>query len=109
MNTATTTLRLTAAAAFVALAGTLAGCATAENAAVSDAARGIAANRASVSAALHLALVRSAADRYVSELEVRHDLATRSLHEAADRYVNDLLVHSRMAAEGNAPGWSTGE
>ena len=23
--------------------------------------------------------------------------------------VNDLLVHSRMAAEGNAPGWSTGE
>jgi hypothetical protein len=109
MNTTSSTLRLTAAAAIVALAGTLAGCSAAENASMSDGAAAHVPNRAPVSAALHQALVRSAADRYVSELQVRHELATRSPHEAADRYLNDLRVHARMAAEGAAPGWSTGE
>ena len=109
MNTTSSTLRLTAAAAIVALAGTLAGCSAAENASMSDGAAAHVPNRAPVSAALHQALVRSAVDRYVSELQVRHEFATRSPHEAADRYLNDLRVHAGMAAEGAAPGWSTGE
>ena len=53
-----------------------------------------------MSQSLHRDLVRAAADRYVSELTVRHELAAQSLHPAADRYVNELLVRARMAAEG---------
>ena len=109
MNTATITLRLTAAASIVALAGTLAGCTTAENASLSDTAAAQSANRVPISTAVHQALVRSAADRYVSELSVRAELAARSPHEAAERYVNELLVRARMAAESADPDPSAGD
>lgn len=120
MNTATITLRLTAGAAIVAAAVTLAGCASAASTA----------NRVPISADVHRALVDSAAERYLSELQVRHDLATqsvhpsadryvrelevrhdlamRSLHEAADRYEQQQLVRARVAADGDAPGWTGG-
>ena len=73
MNTATTPLRLTAAASVVALAVTLAGCATAEPA--SAAAESRANVAVLVTPAMHRALVQSAADRYVNELLVRARMA----------------------------------
>jgi hypothetical protein len=71
MNTTTRSLRLAATAALVASAATLAGCATAENTSTLGGTAAQAANRAAMTPALHQALVRSAADRYVNELLVR--------------------------------------
>lgn len=75
MNTATTPLRLTAAASVVALAVTLAGCATADPASAADESRAHSATQVVVTPAMHRALVRSAADRYVNELLVRARMA----------------------------------
>lgn len=98
MNTTTRLLRLAAAATAVALSATFAGCATAEPAAGSDRTAVQAANRAAMTPALHQTLVRSAADRYVRELEERARFAARSPHEAANRYVSELEVRARLAA-----------
>lgn len=101
MNTTTTSLRLTAAASVVALAVTLAGCAGADAASIAGESRAHAASQVVVTPAMHRALVRAAADRYVSELLVRHRMAqARALaRAAADRYVNELLVRHHMATQ----------
>lgn len=83
MNTATTPLRLTVAASVVALAVTLAGCATAETASAGES-RAQAATQVVVTPAMHRALVRSAADRYVSELLVRARMAQSSSPASVD-------------------------
>ena len=98
MNTTTTPLRLTAAATIVALAVTVAGCAGADAATVAGESRAHEASQVVVTPAMHRALVRVAADRYVSELLVRHRMATQS-STAADRYVDELLVRHRMATQ----------
>lgn len=89
MNTATTPLRLTAAASVVALAVTLAGCATAGAASVAGESRAHAASQVVVTPAMHRTLVRSAADRYVNELLVRARMATESA-AAVDDYPSQL-------------------
>ena len=83
MNTTTTPLRLTAAASIVALAVTLAGCATAEAASAGES-RAQATTQVVVTPAMHRALVRSAADRYVSELLVRARMAQSSSTASVD-------------------------
>lgn len=83
MNTANTPLRLTAAASVVALAVTLAGCATADRAGAADESRAQVAVVV-VTPAMHRALVRSAADRYVRELIVRHRMATSAQPASLD-------------------------
>ena len=78
MNTKTTPLRLTAAASVVALAVTLIGCAGAEQPApAADQSRPHAASHSLTTPAMHRALLR----------------------EAAERYVHGQVVHARMAAE----------
>ena len=89
MNTTTTPLRLTAAASVLALAVTLAGCATAEQASVVGESRAHVASQVVVTPAIHRALVRSAADRYVNELLVRARMATESA-AAVDDYPSQL-------------------
>ena len=77
MNTATTPLRLTAAASVVALAVTLLGCAGAEQPApAADQSRAHVASQSLTTPAMHRALLR----------------------EAAERYVHGQVVHARMAA-----------
>ncbi len=83
MNTATTPLRLTAAASVVALAVTLAGCATAEPASAAGESRAHVA-AVLVTPAMHRALVQSAADRYVSEMLVRARMAKSALPASLD-------------------------
>ena len=90
MNTATTPLRLTAAASVVALAVTLAGCATAEPA--SAAAESRANVAVLVTPAMHRALVQSAADRYVNELLVRARMA-----KSAQPASLDVVVLTRVS------------
>lgn len=97
MNTTTRPLRLAAAATAVALAVTLAGCATAEPAAVTGGNDAQVAAAAAMTPTMHRALVRASAERYVRELEVRARLADRSPHEAAERYVAELEVRARLA------------
>ena len=78
MNTTTTPLRLTAAASIVALAVTLVGCAGAEQAApAADQSRAHVASQSLTTPAMHRALLR----------------------QAAERYVHGQVVHARMAAE----------
>ena len=82
MNTTTNTIRLIAAAAAAALAMTFAGVTTAGAAPLAaDAGVHQAAAQPVTSPAMHRALVR----------------------EAADRYVVELLVRARMADEASAP------
>jgi hypothetical protein len=90
MNTATTPLRLTAAASVVALAVTLAGCATAEPA--SAAAESRADVAVLVTPAMHRALVQSAADRYVNEMLVRARMA-----KSAQPAALDVVVLTRVS------------
>jgi len=90
MNTTTTPLRLTAAASVVALAVTLAGCANAEQASVLGESRARAAAELVVTPAMHSALVRSAADRYVNELLVRARMATEPVAAVVDDYPSQL-------------------
>ena len=75
MNTTTAPLRLTAAASAVALAVTLAGWAAGES-------RPRAASEVVVTSAMHRALVREEADRYVRELLVRARMATEETSAA---------------------------
>ena len=88
MNTTTKPLRLTAAASVVALAVTLAGCVNAEQASDVGESRAHAASQV-VTPAMHRALVRSAADRYVYGLLVRARMATESA-AAVDDYPSQL-------------------
>ena len=77
MNTTTTPLRLTAAASIVALAVTLVACAGAEQTApAADQSRTHVASQSVTTPAMHRALLR----------------------EAAERYVHGQVVHARMAA-----------
>jgi ABC-type uncharacterized transport system auxiliary subunit len=89
MNTTTTPLRLTAAASVVALAVTLAGCANAEQASDVGESRAHAASQV-VTPAMHRALVRFAADRYVYGLLVHARMATESAGAAVDDYPSQL-------------------
>ncbi|MFB9959841.1 hypothetical protein [Agromyces bracchium] len=98
MNTSTRTNRLAVAATVVALAASLAGCATAEPAVVAGGNDTRVAAAAPIAPEQHRALVRESADRYVRELEDRALLAARSPHEAADRYVRELEARAGLAA-----------
>jgi hypothetical protein len=80
MNTTTALTRLTAAAAAAALAVTVIGSAGAASAAEADAQVGQIV-RPVTTPAMHRELVREFALRYVSELEVRHDMAVGTLPE----------------------------
>ena len=75
MNTTTTSRRLAAVGAVVALVAALSGCAGIANAPVADP-HARAASGTVVTSAMHRALVQSAADRYVVELLVRARMVT---------------------------------
>ena len=90
MNTATTPLRRTAVACVVALAVALSGCATASHAPGAGESRVRVATRSVVTSAMHDALTRDAADRYVSELLVRARLATQQLAPTVEAALTPL-------------------
>ena len=96
MNTTTTSRRLAAVGAVVALAAALSGCAGIANAPVAEP-HARAASGTVVTSAMHRALVQSAADRYVVELLVRARMVTHPVAPIVRQALTPvrLVAHAR--------------